>query len=72
MATDGFFRDIADLARHQGWRIEQTKKGHWRFIPPNDGEIVITSGTPSDHRTCNNFRSRMKRSGLRLPEAGRG
>ena len=62
---DGFFRDIMNAAKTQGWRIERTSKGHWQFIPPVKGQpIVVTSGTPSDHRETKNFLSDMRRSGL--------
>jgi hypothetical protein len=50
----------------QGWRIKITTAGHHQFIPPDkDEEIVVTSGTPGDQRSWNNFLSDMRRSGYR-------
>lgn len=67
MASDGYFRDIVDAAVTQGWRVDKTNKGHWRFIPPGPGEIIITSGTPSDKRAVHNCLARLKRAGFSTP-----
>lgn len=62
--------DLADLARHQGWRVERTRSGHWRFLPPNPSlPAVVASGTPSDWRALRNFRAQLRRSGLALESA---
>lgn len=59
---------IERAAREQGWQVGRTAKGHYRYVPPDPHQpIVIGSGTPSDHRSVNNFLARLKRSGLIWP-----
>lgn len=59
------FRKIKKLASKQGWVVDQTSRGHWQFKPPNGGEIVVTSWSPSDHRSILNFTARLRKGGLR-------
>ena len=42
------FREVVDAAMAQGWAVEQTRKGHWRFKPPDGGDMVVFSGSPGD------------------------
>lgn len=54
---------IVKAARQQGWDVDQTKKGHWRFVPPDPTKSqVIHSGTSGDvrsiHHTLANLRQR--------------
>lgn len=43
--------DIREQAEAQGFKVDRTKKNHWRFIPPDPTKpIVIGSGTPRCHR----------------------
>jgi hypothetical protein len=66
MAKD--FKDVRKEAERQGWRTEQTKSGHWRFIPPDPTKpMVVTSSTPSDHRTLMNFIAELRRKGFVWP-----
>ncbi len=59
------FRSIKAAAELQGFKATQTGTGHWKFVPPQKGRtIVVTSSTPSDHRSLNNFLSRLRRSGF--------
>lgn len=48
----------------QGWQHDLTTRGHHQFFAPNGRDIVVTSGTPSDHRSFNNFMAQMKRKGF--------
>lgn len=58
-------KQIRELKRQlPGWRVENTKRGHVRFIHPS-GATVISSKTPSDHRTRKNFLAQCKRELLR-------
>jgi len=63
-------RDIASLidhARRQGWAVEQRASNHLMFRPPSQaGPLVISSGSPSDHRALANVRSQLWRAGLHL------
>lgn len=56
--------DLIELARQQDWHISKTASGHPRLVSPR-GIIVIASGTPSDTNAVWDFRSRMKRAGLK-------
>lgn len=58
-------RKIAAQARAQGWQVELTRKSHVKFVPPK-GELVFSSGTPSDRRAQLNLVSRLRRQGLEL------
>lgn len=63
---------LAEIARAQGWRIERTRGGHWRFVPPDPTrDIVVMSGTASDWRAVRNFRAALRRSGLVFGAVGR-
>lgn len=63
--------DEAELERaalDQGWRVERTKRGHRRVIPPDPTRrIVIGSGTPGDRRAIWNLLAHLKREGFRWP-----
>jgi hypothetical protein len=52
-------------AERQGWRVEPTKSGHWRFYAPDGEHIVHASGTPSDHRSLDNLVAQMRRYGFK-------
>lgn len=58
------YRSLFRLAEAQGWEHTRTGKDHHRFVSP-EGTIVVTSGTPSDKRSLENFRADMRRAGLR-------
>lgn len=53
---------LRKLALEQGWQVDRSSKGHWRFIPPA-GEIVMVQADPSP-RMFANSKSRLKRNGL--------
>jgi predicted RNA binding protein YcfA (HicA-like mRNA interferase family) len=60
------FKDVRKEAERQGWKVEQTRGSHWRFIPPDvTKDIVHASGTPSDRRSLDNFIAQLRRSGFR-------
>ena len=54
----------------QGWRYEESAKGHVRLLSPDGKTIIGHSGTPSDHRAGKNFRARLKRAGVKLDGLG--
>lgn len=56
-------QDIIDRATIQKWTITMTKKNHLIFKAPAGKGIVITGGTPGDHRALKNLKSRLKRLG---------
>lgn len=58
-------RRLIQAAQDAGWKVEWTGGGHIKFIPPS-GRPIFTSGTPSDHRTTQNLKHRLRREGLDL------
>jgi predicted RNA binding protein YcfA (HicA-like mRNA interferase family) len=59
---------LVAAARQQGWRVERTRKGHWRFVPPEPtGAVVLAGGTPSDRRAARNLLAGLRRAGLAWP-----
>lgn len=53
------------LAWAAGWFCDRTKSGHPMCYPPDqESKPVLVAGTPSDHRTIPNTRSRLRQSGL--------
>lgn len=70
----GVLLDLVDRARAQGWTVEQTKSGHWKFIPLDKTQkIVVGGGSGGDPRAWKNLEAQLKRSGFRgLGSARRG
>ncbi len=61
-------RKIIKAAQEQGWEVGKTKKGHWKFVPPDPNrQIVIGSGTPGDQRAVRNLLAELKRQGFIWP-----
>lgn len=63
--NDGRFRELLRALQRQGWIVGRTKRGHYRIVGPA-GQVVYTSGTPSDHRVYYNFRAKLRRSGANV------
>lgn len=57
----GPIEDTIAWCRDMGIPVDRTSRGHWRVRVPGGG-IVVTSGTPSDHRAGDNFRSGLRRA----------
>jgi hypothetical protein len=57
-------KELIRLAEEQGWRVEKTHGGHYRWLAPS-GAIVVSSSTMSDHRGLQNHLSHLKRAGFR-------
>ena len=57
---------IIDYAISQGWRVTRTKNDHFKFWGPA-GQLVVSSGTPSDRRAVTAIRTRLRREGLMFP-----
>jgi len=56
------------LVRHTpGWRVEPTRGGHWRCVPPDPhAPIVIAGSSPSDRMAQRALEAELRRSGLDL------
>jgi hypothetical protein len=62
--ADKDLKKLVRAARKQGWTVEQTKNGHWRFKAPDGIGLVHASGTASDHRSMANLLAQLKRYGF--------
>lgn len=62
------YRALVDAARKQGWRVDERKKGKAALIlyPPNGTRAIPVHSSPGRGRALANFRSEVKRAGLRL------
>ena len=65
------YRDVIKEALKQEWRYEITRKSHIRMIAPNNGAIVIASGSPRSQRSIKDFRADLKRAGLVLVDCSK-
>lgn len=65
MSNNGDLDIVRKKAESQGFRYDKTTNGHHRFYAPNKEDIVVTSGTPGDQRSWNNFMSDMRRAGYK-------
>ncbi len=69
MSEEGDLRQLIKRAQEQGFRHQTTARNHHQFIPPDRTKsMVVTSGTPSDYRSWNNFLADMKRAGFKGEE----
>lgn len=59
-------RKVVKEAKRQGWRVETTKSGHLKFLPPDRTKrACVFSGTPGDQRAIHNHIAAMRRQGFR-------
>lgn len=60
-------RPIVKRARKQGWKVDVTRGGHVRFVPPpSGGSMVIASASASDSRAMKNLRAQLRRAGMEI------
>jgi len=58
-------RRVIQIAKKQGWRVDRTRKNHYRLCPPTPEEAcVITSGTPGTQGSIRKAIAQLRRSGL--------
>lgn len=58
-------RALVAEARKVGWTAERSSGGHFWLCPPNgEGERLLLSASPSDHRGVLNARAMMRRQGV--------
>ena len=58
-------KKIFEKAKEQGWRIEQTKGGHYKLFAPDKKTIVLVSGTPKSGDTYK-VETELKKAGVKL------
>lgn len=59
-------RDVQALikqAESQGWVVEPTRKGHYKWFSPL-GRFFFSASTPSDNRALKNIKQDLKRYGF--------
>jgi len=56
-------RALVRIAEQSGWLVRRTKRGHYQWLPPQ-GRVIVTAGTPSDHRAMSNIKSMLRKEGL--------
>lgn len=66
--------DLVRLAHKQGWDVEMTGGGHYKWTPPAasgivTNEFIITSSTPGSPISWDNDKARLKRAGLIMTRA---
>ena len=59
-------RDIEEQLASQGWRIELRKGGHIGYFPPDGSPPVFGPATPSEYRSLDNVRAKLRRAGAIL------
>jgi hypothetical protein len=67
-------RDIQELKKQaecQGWVVEPTRKGHYKWISPS-GNFFFSASTPSDHRAMNNIKRDLRVNGFIIIERRKG
>lgn len=58
---------LVAIARAQGWVVDKTQRGHWRFLPVDRSRPpIIGSGTPGGARSFENLKSQLRRAGLQI------
>jgi predicted RNA binding protein YcfA (HicA-like mRNA interferase family) len=57
-------KEVIREAENQGWTVRRSKKGHLQFFAPDGKSIVVSGGTPSDHRAMPNLIQRLRRHGF--------
>jgi predicted RNA binding protein YcfA (HicA-like mRNA interferase family) len=50
-------------AEKQGWQVEYTKGGHYKWITPR-GNFFFSASTPSDPRAIDNIKRDLRVNGL--------
>lgn len=59
--------DVIRFAEDAGFKVDRTKRGHYRFRTPEGRVVAYDAGSPSDWRGTRNTISRLRRAGLRIP-----
>ncbi len=60
------YRSLHKVAKRHGWTVTRRAR-HLEWRPPHGAGWVITSLTPSDHRSWKNDRAALRRAGLPIP-----
>lgn len=55
---------LMERARSQGWRVERTRRNHYKWFAPDGRTILVSGSTTSDHRGIKNQIANMRRAGF--------
>lgn len=61
-------RRLIEFALREGWQVRRTANGHLKFTKPGHASIY-TGTTASDHRSCLNARSELRRAMRRAQQS---
>ena len=61
MRVNAKMKDLVERAKRDGWVVSRTSKNHLRFSAPGRA-TVFGSATPSDHRSVENIRGKLRRA----------
>lgn len=64
MASKKELAVLIKIALKAGWRVELTKKCHYKWTAPNSIDFFYSSSTPSDGRALDNLKQDLRRRGL--------
>ena len=64
MKLRGDWEKLRKAAISQGWRVEYTNKGHYRWLAPDNKTIVVSGSSTSDRRGMKNQLALMRRAGF--------
>lgn len=62
MNATHYRRALKDYVKQRGWRIEQTRKHHYKLTHPSFQNIVYAPGSPSDWRAFEAVKTKMRRA----------
>lgn len=63
MAASKEFKTLIKTAREQGWIVELTRGGHYKWVSPL-GKFFFSSQTPSDNRALANLERDLRINGF--------
>jgi len=57
-------KEVIKAAQSQGWRVEETKKGHQMFYAPDGVHTVLAAGTSGGGKGMHNLIAKLRSYGF--------
>jgi len=57
-------KEVIKAAERQGWRVEETKKGHYWFFAPDAVNKVLAAGTTGGGKGMGNLIAKLRSYGF--------
>jgi hypothetical protein len=57
-------KEVAKAAKDQGWRVKETKNGHFWFFAPDGVNKVLAAGTSGGGRGMGNLVAKLRSYGF--------